>query len=175
MLQDDYKTGNAKMDLLIEKQLAKESPRKRNPLLDQLPLTPEVPIAKVSFFNTIEVEEEPHKKKRHKYGVAHKADRALDGIQFDSKKEMLDYVKLKQEEKAGLITDLQLQVVFTLQEAFIDGMGTAHKPISYKADFTYKRSGVPVIHDSKGMRTDVYMLKKKLLLYRYPQYQFIES
>jgi hypothetical protein len=34
----------------------------------------------------------------------------------------------------------------------------------YRADFVYVESGKRIVEDTKGMRTDVYKLKKKMML-----------
>lgn len=62
----------------------------------------------------------------------------IDGIQFDSKKEAQRYTELKYLQECGEITDLRLQVEFTLQEAFTDISGKRMRAIRYKADFTYR-------------------------------------
>lgn len=99
-----------------------------------------------------------------------------DGITFDSKKEMYRYRELKLLLKAGEIVDLKLQVPFTLQEAFTDYTGKKQRPITYLADFVYvdKEKKQQVVEDVKGMRTEKYLLKKKLFLYKYPLFFFIE-
>lgn len=56
----------------------------------------------------------------------------IDGIMFDSKKEANRYCELCLMERAGVITDLQLQVPFVLVEKSKYG-----REIKYVADFTY--------------------------------------
>lgn len=89
-----------------------------------------------------------------------------DGILFDSKKEAERYVELKILLKAGLIRNLELQKSYELIPA---QMG--ERACSYRADFSYEeKSGddwIPVVEDVKGMRTDVYKIKRKLMLYKY--------
>ena len=53
--------------------------------------------------------------KPHKYKVASKERRTIDGITFDSLAEMNRYLELKMLEKAGIITDLELQPKFLLK------------------------------------------------------------
>ena len=50
------------------------------------------------------------------------------------------------------------------------------RKVSYIADFMYKdiKRGVTVVEDVKGFKTDVYKIKKKLFLYKYPKYEFKE-
>ena len=100
----------------------------------------------------------------------------LDGIKFDSKKEARRYKELKLLEKAGEIKNLQLQPRFTLQESFIH-QGKTERKITYIADFMYEeKNGQIVVEDTKGYRTDVYKLKRKLFLKRYTdKFKFIES
>jgi hypothetical protein len=93
---------------------------------------------------------------------------------FDSKLEMDRYGYLKLFEKQGLIKDLKLQPAFCLIEAF-ECEDVKYRAIGYKADFQYirvyhdPRSKEPykyktIVEDAKGMKTQEYILKKKLLL-----------
>ena len=47
----------------------------------------------------------------------------------------------------------------------------------YKADFKYLdvKSGMETVEDVKGMKTQLYSLKRQLFLSQYPQYRFIET
>ena len=92
-----------------------------------------------------------------------------DGIKFDSLKEARRYKELKILEKANEITELRLQVHFELQPSFKKNGKTIRK-IEYIADFTYydNKSQQYVIEDTKGYRTEVYKIKKKLFEYKYP-------
>lgn len=98
----------------------------------------------------------------------------IDGIVFDSKAEALRYLELKDKEKRGKISDLHLQPKFTLQDGFTDLEGTRHRPITYIADFEYVELGTLVVEDVKGRQTEVYRLKKKLFIKKYPQLIFKE-
>ena len=93
---------------------------------------------------------------------------------FDSKKEAKRYLELKMLEKAGKIKNLKLQPVFLLQEGFYY-QGEAIRQITYRADFEYvNEKGERVVEDVKGFKTDVYKLKKKLFLKKYPDVVFKE-
>lgn len=91
-----------------------------------------------------------------------------NGITFDSIKEKNRYIELKLLERAGLIKDLKLQYEFELQPAFIINEKKIRK-ISYIADFYYfdNKLNDYVVEDTKGMRTDVYKIKKKVFEYKY--------
>ena len=41
------------------------------------------------------------------------------------------------------------------------------RPCYYIADFVYTENGATVVEDTKGVKTDAYKIKKKLLLERY--------
>ena len=97
----------------------------------------------------------------------------IDGIKFDSKKEGYYYVYLKELEKTNKISNLQLQVKYELQPKFKHDNKT-YRSITYIADFAYEENGKTVVIDVKGFKTDVYNLKKKLLLYNYPNIIFKE-
>lgn len=90
----------------------------------------------------------------------------INGITFDSKHEAMRYVELKYLERTGEIKDLQLQRRFTLLGAQKDKEGKViERPLTYVADFCYKnRKGETVVEDAKGFRTDVFRIKKKLML-----------
>ena len=99
----------------------------------------------------------------------------LDDIKFDSKKESNRYMELKILEKAGLIKELELQKEFELQPRFKKN-GKTYRKISYKADFYYfdNHLGRYIVEDTKGYRTQVYMIKKKMFEYKYPDLELLE-
>lgn len=118
--------------------------------------------------------------RRRKYG---NTKITVDGIQFDSKREAARYQELKLLERAGVISLLQRQTKFQLipdQHAPSNAVYTKgprkgqRKPgklleheCSYIADFCYIQNGETVVEDAKGYRTEVYRIKKKLMLERY--------
>ena len=94
----------------------------------------------------------------NKYGA--KKVTAPDGQKFDSVKEFHRWGCLRLLERAGRITNLQRQVSFVLipkQEG--------ERACTYVADFTYHQDGQFVVEDCKGFKTDVYKIKKKLMLW----------
>lgn len=86
----------------------------------------------------------------------------VNGIKFDSKKEAKRYQELVLLQKTHYIRDLKLQVPFVLIEKSKYG-----RQIKYVADFTYIENGVLVVEDTKGFKTDVYKLKKRLMAEKY--------
>ena len=81
----------------------------------------------------------------------------------DSMKEAGRCNELHMLQKAKKISKLVQQPKYVL----LKGFWSQHekiRPLCYIADFKYKKDGVEVIEDVKGKRTDVYLLKKKLLL-----------
>lgn len=113
--------------------------------------------------------------KKSKYGN-HKC--FYNGIQFDSEREMAHYRELELLQKVGEISDLRLQVKYVLipsQREVIQDMNenliagkVIERECSYMADFVYKdKQGNTVVEDTKGFRTEVYKIKKKLMLYIY--------
>lgn len=90
-----------------------------------------------------------------------------DGIKFDSKHEADIYLKLKTAEKCGAISKLRLQVPFELQEKYTIN-GRTVRAVKYVADFVFvNKAGEQEVWDAKGVKTDVYKLKKKLFEYKY--------
>ena len=106
----------------------------------------------------------------------------VDGITFDSRKEANRYCELKLLERGGVISDLQMQVKFVLipsqyepdtvkvlksgKEKVVKGK-LIERECSYIADFVYQYNGNTVVEDSKGFRTKEYIIKRKLLRYKY--------
>lgn len=89
----------------------------------------------------------------------------IDGITFDSKREAKRFRELSLLERAGAITELQRQVKYELLPSQrIDGK-VVERPVSYVADFVYKQDGKTVVEDTKGFRTQEYILKRKMLLF----------
>ena len=111
----------------------------------------------------------------------------VDGIEFDSKKEANRYYELKLLQRAGHITDLQLQKEFELIPAqyetyarygktgkrLQDGKRCIEKSCVYKADFAYIKDGQQVVEDVKGYRDPAsaayakFVIKRKLMLWQY--------
>lgn len=99
-----------------------------------------------------------------------------NGIAFDSIKERDYYADVLLPLKwAGEIKSIDMQVSFVLQPPFKHG-GKTIKGIKYVADFviTYPDGRKKVI-DTKGYRTKEYKLKRKMLLYKYPEIDFEEA
>lgn len=118
---------------------------------------------------------------KRKYG--NKKITAGNGQVFDSKKEYRRYCELTLLERAGEITNLQRQVHYLLipeqrapsTEVYKRGPRAGQpKPgpvlerkVTYIADFVYEQNDKIVVEDTKGLRTKEYVIKRKLLLYRY--------
>lgn len=81
----------------------------------------------------------------------------------DSKKEATRCDELHVLQVGGVISRLKQQPRFVLQKGFWFHHEKI-RPICYFADFSYYENGVLVIEDVKGRLTDVYKLKKKMLL-----------
>ena len=98
-------------------------------------------------------------KKESKYG---NQEIEIDGFKFDSKGEGYRYLELKTMMRAGAISNLRLQVPFELAPAaIVDGK---KKPaLIYIADFVYRKDNRWVVEDFKGVRTDVYKIKRHLM------------
>ena len=89
---------------------------------------------------------------------------------FDSIAESKRYKELALLEKAGQIKGLELQPKFLLQEGFKKN-GKTYRKIEYIADFMYIENGKVIIEDVKGMKTDVFKLKRKMFEYKYPEFE----
>ena len=69
--------------------------------------------------------------------------------------------------KTGEITDLELQKPFVLVPSIKLSTGKSERPCKYIADFVFKKDGVVVVEDVKGMRTGsiyaLFVIKRKLM------------
>jgi len=99
------------------------------------------------------------------------------GIKFDSIKEKNRYIVLLDKVKCGEISNLELQPKFLLQDKY-KYEGKTVRALSYIGDFRYTtKNGVSVTEDvkaAKNFTTEVYKIKKKLLLFKYPDLKFVE-
>ena len=104
-------------------------------------------------------------------------------LKFDSRKEYQRYCELLLLEKAGKISDLQMQVKFLLLPAQYETLPRYGKngkqlkgrkklierEVSYIADFVYKLNGETVVEDVKGYKGgsaySIFALKRKLMLH----------
>lgn len=96
------------------------------------------------------------KPKRNKYGAR---KTVLDGIRFDSKAEAAYYANLKIREREGEIGNVDLQRPYVVLSP------TGEVVCTYVADFTFwdrVEDRFRVI-DVKGVETDVFKLKRKLV------------
>jgi hypothetical protein len=90
-----------------------------------------------------------------------------NGIKFDSQLERSHWFHLIQQQAAGLISDLRLQVPFVLTERKQRDDGTWERKSTYVADFTYIRDGKLVVEDVKSEATRknrTYIQKRKQML-----------
>lgn len=104
-------------------------------------------------------------RQRSKYGVmtdaAGKEARTLDGILFDSKREMAVYQSLMALQRAGTIRGLERQVKFPLNALDASSL-KPEKVCFYVADFVCQDlDGRTCVYDAKGVKTAMYRLKKK--------------
>lgn len=96
----------------------------------------------------------------------------VGGETFDSQREYDRYCQLRLMEKAGLIKELRRQVKFVLIPSQKKNGKVAERECAYYADFVYlEKVGLgewqTVVEDAKGMKTEVYKIKKKLMRYVY--------
>lgn len=99
---------------------------------------------------------------------------------FDSEREYLRYLDLRTLERGGAIQNLRRQVKYDLLPPIYetyerysektgkrlkDGERVIEHGVSYVADFVYEKDGETVVEDTKGVRTEAYIIKRKLMLY----------
>lgn len=104
-----------------------------------------------------------------------------DGETFDSQKEYRRWQALRLLERAGQIQGLRRQVRFELLppqyetierystktgKRLTDGKKLTERGVYYIADFVYSLpDGSQVVEDVKGMKTQEYIIKRKLMRY----------
>ena len=103
----------------------------------------------------------------------------IEGITWDSIHEYERWLELRLLERAGMISNLQRQVKFLLIPAQYEhyprfgkkgqplkpGKRLIEREVAYYADFVYTEKGKDVVEDAKGVRTDEYIIKRKLMLH----------
>lgn len=85
---------------------------------------------------------------------------------YASKKEARRAAELRVMQVQGLIRNLREQVVFLLIPEARDAEGKLiERACTYRADFVYEEAPLwhPVIEDCKGVHTEVYRIKRKLM------------
>lgn len=105
---------------------------------------------------------------------------AFNGEIYDSIREYQRMCELTLLENSGYISDLKRQVIFELipTQREPDTVGkrggvkkgkVIEKKCVYIADFTYidNETGEYVVEDVKGIRTEAYKIKRKLMLYQH--------
>ena len=112
---------------------------------------------------------------RNKYG---NRKVTFNGETFDSKRELSRYQELLLMQRAGKIHDLMRQVRFELvptqYESYVrysaktgkrlkDGQRCVELAVNYIADFVYWEGDQMVVEDAKGVRTEGYIIKRKLM------------
>lgn len=111
-------------------------------------------------------------RKRSKYGNTRST---VDGVTFDSQREVNRYCELKLMEAAGLITNLRAHPpALIIEPKAKDGRRTL-RAVKYHPDFDYDELVVGhVVEDVKATvtRTAVFQLKWRLLKGRFPNITF---
>ena len=88
----------------------------------------------------------------------------IDNYVFDSQREAERYAELKLMESANEICALKVHPTFLLQEGFLYH-GKYIRPIIYIADFQYMKDGKFIVEDVKGIETQAFRIKWKMLLF----------
>lgn len=96
-------------------------------------------------------------------------------LKFDSRKEADYYLKLRAKRQSGEIRWIKLQPEFLILRGFTLENGERTKGIKYIADFEVEYAdGRREVIDVKGVKTEAYKIKKKMLLDMYPNINFVE-
>lgn len=118
---------------------------------------------------------EKSNKKKKSYNKFGNKKTTVDNIKFDSKGEANYYCKLKLLKQSGEIKDFELQPKIVLQPSFKIN-GKTIRAINYIADFKVTEPNNHIYYvDFKSKFTaknPVFLLKKKMLLYKYKDIDF---
>lgn len=112
---------------------------------------------------------------RNKY---HNKPLDIDGMHFDSRGEFERWQELRLLERAGQISNLRRQVAYELipaqyEPSTVDSKGRIkrgkliERKCTYIADFAYQRGSDLIVEDYKGVETDAFKIKRKLMLWEY--------
>lgn len=104
----------------------------------------------------------------------HNQKTVIGDMVFDSKKEANRFQELKLLARGGIISDLKMQVRFLI----CPKEGGNKRARYYVADFVYTEGGKTIIEDVKSeitRKNAVYSLKKALVQWQYPDYEFRET
>lgn len=105
------------------------------------------------------------------WGKYHNKKTVVDGISFDSSTESRRYLELKELNDKGIIRELELQKKFCI----IPKVGKERASF-YICDFYYiDEDGYEIVEDVKSPATakdKVFLLKRKLMLWQYPDIVF---
>ena len=107
-------------------------------------------------------------------------------IEFDSRREARRYQELLLLERAGVIQNLRMQERYLLIPSQYETVQTGEyykigpqkgqpktkrvcieEAVYYVADFTYMQDEKKVVEDTKGFKTKDYIIKRKLMLWKY--------
>lgn len=94
---------------------------------------------------------------------------SLEGLTFDSQAEASRYRELLILEQAGEIIGLRVHPRIELVPAFVDRYCHKQRAIVYVGDFGYWEPGKEdtlVVEDVKGVETEGFRLKRRLVLWR---------
>ena len=98
-----------------------------------------------------------------------------DGYHFDSQAEARRFRELALMQEAGEIWNLEIHVRYPILDAFIRD-GKVERGAYFEADFVYfdRESKCTIVEEIKGFKTQLYILKRKMFLSKYPHLKFIE-
>lgn len=111
-----------------------------------------------------------YKRSNNKYGAT---KTTVDGIVFDSYLESRHYKIIKKMVSDGIISSFDRQEVIELVPSFRRN-GRAVRAIKMKPDFTlYFHDGTKVYVESKGVETEDFKIKVKLLWWKNPNIRYV--
>ena len=97
----------------------------------------------------------------------------INGIEFDSLNESRYYIHVLKAVKAGTVKSFELQKPFEIVPPHVRS-GRKVRKAEYISDFVlHMADGSTKVIDVKGIETDVFKLKKKLVEYLYPDVEII--
>ena len=105
----------------------------------------------------------------------HNKKAEIDGFKFDSKIEAKRYLQLRELEAKGTIESLEIRPKFIIQDKFTTAFGEKIREVAYVGDFKIVYpGGRQVCEDVKGVETEAFRVKWKLVKRRYPEVEFVK-
>lgn len=120
-----------------------------------------------------EIEKALYRRKGARIRVCAPEQRTAEGIVFQSKHEMDEWLKFRALERSGIVKNLRRQVRYPLHA--VNEKGQKIRVTEYRADIVCEdQAGKTCVYDPKGQRTERYKMIKKWFEIEYFPLRIVE-